>query len=98
MPHRTLRTNSTSPPTPAGDIPDEFLDPIQYTLMRDPVVLPTSDTVMDRATILRHLLSDERDPINRKPLTADMLQPATELKAKINAWIREQREHRMQEG
>lgn len=79
-----------------GNIPDEFLDPIQYTLMRDPVILPTSDTVMDRATILRHLLSDERDPINRKPLTPEMLQPATELKARITAWIREQRENQMQ--
>jgi ubiquitin conjugation factor E4 B len=45
---------------------------------------------------LRHLLSDERDPINRQPLTADMLQPATELKAKITAWMREQRENKMQ--
>jgi ubiquitin conjugation factor E4 B len=80
----------------SGDVPDEFLDPIQYTLMRDPVILPTSDTIMDRATILRHLLSDERDPINRQPLTADMLQPATELKAKITAWMREQRENKMQ--
>lgn len=79
-----------------GDIPEEFLDPITYTLMRDPVILPTSDTIMDRPTILRHLLSDERDPINRSPLTPDMLQPATELKAKIRAWMREQRENRMQ--
>lgn len=79
-----------------GDIPDEFLDPIQYTLMKDPVILPTSDTIMDRATILRHLLSDERDPINRKPLTADMLVPAEELRAKIRAWMREQQENKMQ--
>merc|ERR1711924_38580 len=27
-----------------GDAPDEFLDPIQYTLMRDPVLLPGSGT------------------------------------------------------
>lgn len=80
-----------------GDIPDEFLDPIQYTLMRDPVILPTSETIMDRATILRILLSDERDPINRQPLTADMLKPATELKARIRAWLREQREARSQQ-
>jgi ubiquitin conjugation factor E4 B len=74
-----------------GDVPDEFLDPIQYTMMKDPVLLPTSGTCMDRATIMRHLLSDPRDPINRKPLTPDMLEPATELKQKIKAWMKEQR-------
>lgn len=74
-----------------GDVPEEFLDPIQYTLMRDPVVLPTSGTVMDRATIMRHLLTDQRDPINRQLLTPDMLTPAAELKSRIDTWLREQR-------
>ncbi len=56
-----------------GEAPDDFLDPIMSTLMRDPVILPSSNTTMDRPTIMRHLLSDPRDPINRKPLTPDML-------------------------
>ncbi|KAL3691495.1 hypothetical protein R1sor_005146 [Riccia sorocarpa] len=70
-----------------GDIPDEFLDPIQYTLMRDPVILPSSKTTLDRSTIQRHLLSDQTDPFNRSLLTADMLIPDTELKAKIEAFL-----------
>ncbi|KAG6550550.1 hypothetical protein Mapa_007919 [Marchantia paleacea] len=70
-----------------GDIPDEFLDPIQYTLMRDPVILPSSKTTLDRSTIQRHLLSDQTDPFNRSLLTADMLIPHTELKAKIEAFL-----------
>ena len=69
-----------------GDVPDEFLDPIQYTLMVDPVILPTSGTTVDRSTIVRHLLSDNTDPFSRKPLTVDMLEPATELKNQIEAW------------
>eukprot|EP00878_Enallax_costatus_P013480 GHUV01014095.1.p1 GENE.GHUV01014095.1~~GHUV01014095.1.p1 ORF type:complete len:229 (+),score=76.95 GHUV01014095.1:855-1541(+) len=81
-----------------GDIPDEFQDPIQYTLMRDPVLMPTSGTIVDRPTILRHLLTDPTDPFNRKQLTADMLQPATELKAKIDDWLKEQRRSKMQMG
>lgn len=68
------------------DAPDEFLDPVTYTLMRDPVVMPTSDTSIDRATILRHLLSDPRDPISRKPLRADELLENGELRAQIDAW------------
>lgn len=71
-----------------GDIPDEFLDPIQYTLMKDPVILPTSKTTVDRSVILRHLLSDSTDPFNRAHLTADMLIPDTELKAKIDEFVR----------
>lgn len=31
-----------------GEVPDEFLDPVLCHIMRDPVLLPTSGTVMDR--------------------------------------------------
>ncbi|KAL3525886.1 hypothetical protein ACH5RR_014258 [Cinchona calisaya] len=71
-----------------GEIPDDFLDPIQYTLMRDPVILPSSRITVDRPVIQRHLLSDNTDPFNRSHLTADMLIPNTELKAKIEEFIR----------
>lgn len=36
-----------------ADAPDHFLDPIMSTIMLDPVTLPTSGYVMDRATITR---------------------------------------------
>jgi ubiquitin conjugation factor E4 B len=68
-----------------GDIPDEFLDPIMSTLMEDPVILP-SGTIIDRATIERHLLNDPTDPFNRSHLTVDMLIPATEVKQQIAEW------------
>lgn len=42
-----------------------------YTLMRDPVTLPSSRVVVDRATIKSHLLSDTKDPFNRVPLSMD---------------------------
>ena len=73
------------------DIPDDFMDPIMCTLMKDPVILPTSNTTMDRAAILRHLLSDPRDPINRAPLAKEDLIPNTELKALIDEWLAAQR-------
>ncbi|KAI7901309.1 ubiquitin elongating factor core-domain-containing protein [Cokeromyces recurvatus] len=58
-----------------GEVPDEFLDPIFFTLMEDPVLLPTSNVIVDRSTIRAHLLGDTRDPFNRMPLTMDMVQP-----------------------
>jgi hypothetical protein len=42
-----------------ADAPDEFLDPLLSTLMRDPVRLPTSGNIVDRSTIAQHLLNDE---------------------------------------
>jgi ubiquitin conjugation factor E4 B len=74
-----------------GDIPDEFLDALMFTLMRDPVTLPSSGNIVDRATIKQHLLNDPHDPFNRASLTIDDVQPATELKAKIDAWLEEKR-------
>ncbi|KAK4776219.1 hypothetical protein SAY87_024180 [Trapa incisa] len=73
-----------------GEIPDEFLDPIQYTLMKDPVLLPSSKITVDRPVIQRHLLSDSTDPFNRSHLTADMLIPNIELKARIEEFVRSQ--------
>lgn len=58
-----------------GEIPDEFLDPLVYTLMSDPVILPTSKTTIDRSTIRSHLLSDPNDPFNRSPLRIEDVIP-----------------------
>ncbi|KAJ1974146.1 Ubiquitin conjugation factor E4 [Dimargaris xerosporica] len=71
-----------------GEVPDEFLDPLMFTLMEDPVILPTSNVTVDRSTIKSHLLSDATDPFNRKPLTIDMIRPNEELKAQIEAFKR----------
>lgn len=38
------------------DAPDDFCDPIMGELMEDPVRLPTSNKIVDRKTIYRHLL------------------------------------------
>lgn len=93
----------------------------QCTLMKDPVILPSSRVVVDRPVIQRHLLSDavrktstylnyfsshvfswkkeanyclileiQTDPFNRSHLTADMLIPDVELKAKIEEFVKSQ--------
>lgn len=76
-----------------SEAPEEFLDPIMSTIMKDPVKLPSSGVIVDRPTIARHLLSDQTDPFNRSPLTMDMVEPDYELKAKIDKW----RQDRMNE-
>ncbi|KAH7958888.1 hypothetical protein HPB49_006125 [Dermacentor silvarum] len=62
-----------------ADAPDEFRDPLMDTLMEEPVVLP-SGHVVDKATIVRHLLNSSTDPFNRQPLTEDMLRPGEHSK------------------
>ncbi|CAB4010169.1 ubiquitin conjugation factor E4 B-like [Paramuricea clavata] len=70
-----------------GDAPEEFKDPLMDTLMVEPVLLPTSGKIMDRAVITRHLLNSSNDPFNRSPLSMDQLVPATDLKERIQKWI-----------
>ncbi|WWC70131.1 uncharacterized protein I206_104078 [Kwoniella pini CBS 10737] len=71
------------------EVPDEFLDPLLSTLMKDPVILPVSRVVIDRGTIRTVLLSKEVDPFNNVPLKYEECIPDTELKAKIDAWLAE---------
>jgi len=73
------------------EVPDEFLDPLLCTLMKDPVRLPTSGYAMERAAIEQHLLNQPTDPFNRQPLSLTDLEPLPELKAKIETWVEEQR-------
>lgn len=47
--------------------------------MKDPVKLP-SGHILDRVTIHRHLLTDERDPFTRNPLKESELILLSELK------------------
>jgi ubiquitin conjugation factor E4 B len=68
------------------DAPAEFIDPLLDTLMRDPVRLPTSNTIVDRSTIAQHLLNMDTDPFNRMPLTMSMVEPQPELKQRFNDW------------
>ena len=65
-----------------GEIPDEFLDPLMFTLMEDPVILPSSRVSIDRSTIKAHLLSDSTDPFNRVPLKLEDVIDDVELKQK----------------
>jgi len=67
------------------EVPDEFLDPLLFQVMKDPVNLP-SGQIVDRDTISRHLLNDPTNPFTRAHLTMEMIVPNPELKIKIEEW------------
>jgi len=70
------------------EIPDEFLDPIMAEMMTDPVLLPTSNNIMDRKHITRIILSDDHDPFNRQPLKPADLVPQDDLRIRIHEFCK----------
>lgn len=66
-----------------GEPPDELLDPLMFSLMEDPVILPGSRMSIDRSTIKAHLLSDPTDPFNRMPLKLEDVIDDVETREKI---------------
>lgn len=70
------------------DTPDNYIDPLMATLMVNPVLLPTSGVIVDKSTILKHLLNNKTDPFNRKPLTIADIIPQDDLHREILAWKR----------
>jgi len=59
--------------------------------MRDPVILPSSKTIIDRSTIKQHFLSDPTDPFNRQPLKWEDIIDATELKEEITSYMEQRK-------
>ncbi|KAI3840291.1 hypothetical protein MKW92_008767 [Papaver armeniacum] len=65
------------------EIPTEFRDALENTLMREPVVLPSGRTV-DRLVIYDHICESSVDPFSGRYLTEDMLVPDNDLAEKIS--------------
>lgn len=72
-------------------------DPLTYEIMRDPVILPVSRTVIDRSSIKQHYLSDRTDPFNRQPFEWEDIVDAVELRLEIEQWLQERRRNRQQQ-
>ncbi|VDD74246.1 unnamed protein product [Mesocestoides corti] len=71
---KRLRAEKSQAEINYGDAPAEFCDTLMNTLMSDPVMLPGSRSIVDRSTIIMHLLNSETDPFNRQPLSeADLI-------------------------
>lgn len=87
---KTLQQGAAAEEEAFEDVPDEFEDPLMSHLMKDPVQLP-SGNVVDRSTILQHLLTDPRDPFSRQTMKEEDLVDMTELKERIEAWVEGQR-------
>lgn len=70
------------------DIPDEFLDPLTFTIMLNPVIMLTSKITIDRSTFNQIMLNDRIDPFSRLPLDNTKIVDDIELKKKIEEYLR----------
>ena len=66
--------------------PEELCDPFLGTLMREPVMLLTSNRVVDRSIAVHSIHRYGRDPFNNKPLSMHQLIPQPELAERIAEW------------
>ena len=67
--------------------PEEFLDPFLGVLMKEPVLLKTSNRVIDRSVALQCILrGGGKDPFNGRKLTQSDLVPQIELSVLIEAF------------
>lgn len=85
-------TNSEDMDKYIEDFPEQYQCRLFYSLLKDPVKLPTSTSIVERAHIHSYLLGDERDPFNRMPLKVEDLIPMPELKLEIELWKKQRLE------
>lgn len=81
------RLENTPEEEELGEFPEEFLDPLTFGLMREPVVLATSNTRVDRATATMILINDPHDPFTREPMKEADIRDDPDLKARIELWL-----------
>ena len=55
------------------EIPTEFLDPIYYIPISDPLELPETKTIVDKQIIINHLFFKHTNPFNGLELTQEVL-------------------------
>jgi len=55
------------------NIPDEFIDQITCSLIKNPIMIPNIDMIFDKATIIKCVMNNNTNPYTREKLTLDEL-------------------------
>ena len=77
-------------------VPDDFIDPLLCTLIRDPIMIPHVDLIFDKSSILSQLYYENINPYTREPLSLKdieeynkenkIIDKINEFKNKFNEW------------
>ena len=78
------------------EVPFEFCDPTLCTLIKEPYILPETNTIVDKNIIIKQLLYKEEHPMTRNKLTVEILEEynkksdvislVNEFKTKLDKW------------
>lgn len=60
-------------------LPNEFIDPILCTQIRDPIMIPHVDLIFDKSSILSQLYHENINPYTREPLTLEDIEQYNNL-------------------
>jgi hypothetical protein len=71
-------------PPPWNDVPDALIDPIDFRVFLDPVVLPTSGRTVSRHTIINNTW---RDPFTREYCENRRLVPNVDKRSEVDRWL-----------
>ena len=72
------------------DFPDEFCDPLLFTEIKHPVIIPETDIFMDKSVIENYVTDYKLNPFSRNPLTIEQLNSynsQTEIVLKVNEFL-----------
>ena len=53
------------------DIPVDFVDPIYYTPIQEPIEMPNTKTIVEKKIIMNHLVFNQTNPFDGLPLTRE---------------------------
>ena len=67
-------------------VPDEFIDPLTFNPIKNPVRLLTSRITVDRSTYDMLMMNGGIDPFNRMPLNDDMVVEDEEFKKRMDEY------------
>ncbi|XP_071552338.1 uncharacterized protein [Panulirus ornatus] len=68
------------------ECPERFMDSVTQTVMEAPVMLASSNMVVDESTLMHLLLVSPKDPFTRQPLDQGSYTRLPDLRAEIDAW------------
>ncbi len=56
------------------DVPEEFLDPLIYTLIKEPTMIPNVDLIFDKSSIMSQIYHEKINPYTREYLDEETLE------------------------
>jgi len=78
----------------ADGVPKQYLDPISYELLTDPVMVTVSGYSYQRSVIEKHIANYKNDPFSRQYVSSKHLVENRALKECVAEWVKAQKKRK----